>query len=151
MRGRHGKVDTVPNGDVGMGYHVVDPAALEQLDDRDADVRSISGAVGLDYDGAAVGLRVYEAAPGQQLPLVYHYHDEQVEAFYVLEGRLHVETPEGEFVVGTDEAFVAEPGSPHRAHNPADAEGRVRVLAIGAPSVDDAHPYEPESDPDAGD
>jgi mannose-6-phosphate isomerase-like protein (cupin superfamily) len=129
-----------------MGYHVVDPAALEQLDDRDADVRSISGAVGLDYDGAAVGLRVYEAAPGQQLPLAYHYHDEQVEAFYVLEGRLHVETPEGEFVVERDEVFVAEPGNPHRAHNPTDAEGSVRVLALGAPSVDDGHAYEPDSE-----
>jgi len=134
-----------------MGYHVVDPSGLEQWDDRDVDVRSISAAVGLDYQDAPLGLRTYEAGPGQQLPLSYHYHDEQVEAFYVLEGRLHVETPEGEFVVGTDEAFVAEPGSPHRAHNPADAEGRVRVLAIGAPSVDDAHPYEPGSDPDAGD
>ncbi len=129
-----------------MGYHVVDPAALDQWDDRDVDVRSISAAVGLDYQDAPLGLRVYEAAPGQQLPLAYHYHDEQVEAFYVLEGRLRVETPEGEFVVEKDEAFVVEPGSPHRAHNPADAEGSVRVLALGAPSVDDAHAYEPESD-----
>ncbi|MEF8868295.1 MAG: cupin domain-containing protein, partial [Haloarculaceae archaeon] len=68
----------------------------------------------------------------------------QVEAFYVLEGRLHVETPEGEFLVGPDEVFVADPGSPHRAYNPADAEGPVRALAIGAPSADDAHVYEPE-------
>jgi len=128
-----------------MGYHLVDPADLEQWDDRDVDVRSISAAAGLDYEDSPLGLRTYEAAPGQQLPLVYHYHDEQVEAFYVLEGRLHVETPEGEFVVGTDEAFVVEPGSPHRAHNPADAEGSVRVLALGAPSVDDAHAYEPDT------
>jgi len=131
-----------------MGYHVVDPAALDQWDDRDVDVRSISAAVGLDYRDAPLGLRVYEAAPGQQLPLAYHYHDEQVEAFYVLEGRLHLETPEGEFVVEADEVFVAEPGSPHRAHNPADAEANVRVLALGAPSVDDAHAYEPDAEPE---
>jgi quercetin dioxygenase-like cupin family protein len=128
-----------------MGYHVVDPRKLEQWDDRDVDVRSVSAAVGLDYQDAPLGLRVYEAEPGQQLPLTYHYHDEQVEAFYVLDGRLHVETPGEEFRIEADQVFVAEPGSPHRAHNPTDADGTVRVLAIGAPSVDDGHAYEPES------
>jgi mannose-6-phosphate isomerase-like protein (cupin superfamily) len=128
-----------------MGYYHVDPSELDQWDDRPADVRSLSAAADLDYDGAPLGLRVYEADPGEQLPLGYHYHDEQTEVFYVLEGRLHVETPEGEFVVGSDEAFVAHPESPHRAHNPADADAPVRALAVGAPSVDDAHSYEPEA------
>jgi len=127
-----------------MGYHHVVPDDLEQWDDRDADVRSISAAAGLGDEGAPVGLRVYEADPGHQLPLTYHYHDEQTEAFYVLEGALSVETPEGTFVVGADEAFVAEPESAHRAYNPDDAEESVRVLAVGAPTVDDAHPYDPE-------
>jgi mannose-6-phosphate isomerase-like protein (cupin superfamily) len=126
------------------GYNVVDPADLEQWDDRDVDVRSLSAAAGLDYQDAPLGLRVYEAAPGQMLPLTYHYHDEQVEVFFVLDGTLHVETPEGAFVVERDRAFVVHPGNPHRAHNPDDAEESVRVLAIGAPSVDDAHPYDPE-------
>ena len=129
-----------------MGYHHVDPATLDQWDDRPADVRSLSAAANLDYQDAPLGLRVYEADPGQQLPLSYHYHDEQVEAFYVLEGTLHVETPEGEVTVAADEAFVVEPGNPHRAHNPADAETAVRVLAVGAPSADDAHPYDPEGE-----
>jgi quercetin dioxygenase-like cupin family protein len=127
-------------------YHVVDPADLEQWDDRDVDVRSISAAVGLDYQDAPLGLRTYEAAPGQMLPLTYHYHDEQVEAFFVLLGTLHVETPEGEYTVGEGRAFVVHPGNPHRAYNPEGASEPVRVLAIGAPSVDDAHPYEPDSD-----
>jgi mannose-6-phosphate isomerase-like protein (cupin superfamily) len=126
-----------------MGYHHVDPATLDQWDDRPVDVRSLSAAAGLDYQDAPLGLRVYAADPGQQLPLTYHYHDEQVEAFYVLEGTLHVETPEGEVTVDADEAFVVEPGNPHRAHNPADAEAVVRVLAIGAPSAEDGHPYDP--------
>ncbi|WP_181691412.1 cupin domain-containing protein [Natronomonas sp. LN261] len=128
-----------------MGYHHVVTDDLEQWDDRDADVRSISAAAGLDDEGAPVGLRVYEADPGHQLPLAYHSHDEQTEAFYVLEGALSVETPEGTFVVEADEAFVVEPGSAHRAYNPDGAEESVRVLAIGAPTVDDAHPYDPES------
>lgn len=127
-----------------MGYHVIDPETLEQWDDRDCDVRSISAAAGLDYQDAPLGLRRYVATPGQQLALDYHYHDEQVEAFVVLDGRLHSETPEGELVVEPGETLVVEPGSPHRAFNPTDADAPVTVLAIGAPTVDDAHPYDPD-------
>jgi len=122
-----------------MGYHVVDPDALEPMPDRDAEARSITDHVGLTN----LGLRVYRADPGDQLPLVYHYHDEQEEAFYVVEGELNVETPEGEYVVPAGQLFVATPGEPHRAYNPATADAAVRVLAVGAPAVDDAHPYEP--------
>jgi len=129
-----------------MSYHLVDPADLEQWDDRPVDVRSISVAAGLDHKDSPLGLRVYEAAPGEQLPLTYHSHDEQVEAFYVLAGPLHVETPEGEYVVETDQVFVIEPGNPQRAYNPETAEASIRVLAIGAPSADDARPYEPSGE-----
>lgn len=128
-----------------MGYHLVDPDELDQWDDRPADVRSISEAAGLDYQDSKLGMRRYVADPGEQLPLSYHYHDEQVEAFYVLEGRLHVETPEGELVVEADQVLVVEPESPQRAFNPEDADGSVRVLAVGAPTVDDANPYEPDA------
>ncbi|MFC6717761.1 cupin domain-containing protein [Natrialbaceae archaeon GCM10025810] len=122
-----------------MGYHVVDPEDVSPLEDRPVDARSISDHVGLEN----VGLRVYRAEPGQQLPLAYHFHDEQEEAFYVLSGTLHVETPDEEFVVEAGCAFVAEPKSPHRAFNPDDATDSVEVLALGAPSVADAQPYEP--------
>ena len=127
-----------------MGYHLVDPAELDQWDDRPADVRSLSVAAGYDYRDSKLGLRVYELEPGDQSALGYHYHDEQVEAFYVLDGTLHVETPEDEFVVEKDQALFVDPGSPQRAYNPDDADGAVRVLAIGAPTVDDAHMYEEE-------
>ena len=126
-----------------MGYHLVDPDDLDQWDDRPTDVRSLSVAAGLDYQNSPLGLRVYDLAPGEMSGLRYHYHDEQVEVFYVLEGRLHVETPERDFVVETDQALFVEPGSPQRAYNPEDADIPVRVLAVGAPSVDDAHTYEP--------
>lgn len=127
-----------------MGYHLVDPADIDQLDDRTVDVRSLSDAAGLKTRDSPLGLRVYEASPGQQLPLTYHYHDTQVEAFYVLDGTLSVETPDEEFTVESDQAFVVHPGNPHRAYNPEDADDAVRVLAIGAPSVDDGHAYNPE-------
>jgi uncharacterized cupin superfamily protein len=125
-----------------MGYHVVDPDSLDPFSDRPVDARSVSDAADLKN----VGLRRYDAEPGQQLPLAYHYHDQQEEAFFVVEGTLHVETPDGEFVVDASEVFVAESSSPHRAFNPADATESVRVIAIGAPSVDDAHQYEPSSE-----
>jgi mannose-6-phosphate isomerase-like protein (cupin superfamily) len=126
-----------------MGYHLVDPDDLDQWDDRPTDVRSLSVAAGYDYQDSKLGLRVYELEPGEQSGLSYHSHDEQVEAFYVLEGTLHVETPEEEFVVESDQAFFVDPGSPQRAFNPEAADTSTRVLAIGAPSVDDAHSYDP--------
>lgn len=129
-----------------MGYHIVDPDDLEQWDDRSADVRSLSVAAGYDYQDSPLGLRVYELAPGEQSGLAYHYHDQQVEAFYILEGTLHVETPDEELVVETDQVLFVDPGSPQRAYNPAEAGAPVRVLAIGAPSVDDAQRYEPVED-----
>jgi mannose-6-phosphate isomerase-like protein (cupin superfamily) len=122
-----------------MAYHVIDPADLDELDDRPASVKSVSAAVGLD----TLGLRIYRADPGEQIPLGMHYHDEQEEAFYVVEGDLHVETPDGEFVVPTGQLFVVTPGNPHRAFNPADASSPLEVVAIGAPSVDDVHAVEP--------
>jgi uncharacterized cupin superfamily protein len=125
-----------------MGYHVVAADAVEPTPDRPSIHRAIGDAAGLS--GLAVNR--YEAAPGEQLPLAYHYHDEQEELFYVLAGELHVETPEGTFSAGADEVFVAEPESPHRAYNPADADAPVEVLAIGAPAVDDAHAYDPEGE-----
>jgi uncharacterized protein (DUF1697 family) len=72
--------------------------------------------------------------------------DEQVEAFYVLDGTLHVETPDETYVVESDHVLFVDPGSPQRAFNPDTAETATRILAIGAPSVDDAHPYEPTDD-----
>lgn len=127
-----------------MGYHLVDPDDLDQWDDRPTDVRSLSVAAGYDYQDSQLGVRVYELAPGEQSGLRYHYHDEQVEFFYVLEGTLHVETPGREYVVERDQALFVDPGSPQRAFNPRDADMPVRLLAVGAPSVDDAHTYDPE-------
>ena len=122
-----------------MGYHVLRVADLDPVPDRPSTRWSVGKAAGLSQ----FGLNVYEAAPGEQLPLAYHLHHEQEEAMYVLSGTLHVETPEGEKVLGSDEVFVAEPESPHRAYNPEDAEEPVRVVAVGAPKVDDVEAYEP--------
>jgi len=123
-----------------VSYHVIDPDDLDPMPDRDADAFSVSDAADLE----TLGMRLYVAAPGQMIPLAFHYHDEQEEAFYVVAGTLHVETPDRVYAVDPGQVFVAEPGSPHRAFNAEDATEPLRVLALGAPSVDDAHVYEGE-------
>lgn len=122
-----------------MGYHVVDPDEIEPIEGNGREIRSISGAAELEN----VGLNVFDVPPGAQLPLTYHYHEEQEEAFFVVSGTLRVETPEEEFIIEEGQCFVAEPENPHRAFNPEDADDAVRALAIGAPRVDDVNRYEP--------
>ncbi|MBV0925280.1 cupin domain-containing protein [Halomicroarcula limicola] len=122
-----------------MAYHHLDPEDLPETEDYPCDRRGISDAAELHALHAAT----YEMAPGEQLPRSYHYHERREELFYVRSGTLHVETPDGEFVVPEEEVFVAEPESPHRAFNPEDAEESVKVLGVGAPKTDIALPYDP--------
>jgi uncharacterized cupin superfamily protein len=123
-----------------MGYHTISPAALPATPDRPCVQRSVSDAADLDQLAA----NVYEVEPGEQVPLAYHYHDHQEELFYVLSGTLSVETPEGTYEVGDGDVFVVEPDSPQRAYNPESATEPVRTFVVGAPAVDDVHPYEAE-------
>ncbi|GAB3678070.1 cupin domain-containing protein [Halopiger thermotolerans] len=123
-------------------YAVIDPDALEAVDGRPCDLRRVGDAAGLEK----MALNRFRAEPGEQLPLAYHYHDTQEEAFIVLSGSLHVETPEEEFVVPEGSIFTAHPESPHRAFNPDDADGAVEVVAVGAPPVDDVDAYDPDED-----
>jgi mannose-6-phosphate isomerase-like protein (cupin superfamily) len=79
------------------------------------------------------------------VPLAYHSHDEQEEAFFVLAGTLHVETPDEEYVVPAGSLFAVDPGSPQRAYNPAEADAAVELIAVGAPAVSgDVHAYDPD-------
>ena len=128
-----------------MGYHVVDCETLDTEPDRPCTMHRLSEPAGL----SAMAVNRFGADPGEKLPLAYHYHDEQEEAFYVIEGTLAVETPEETYEVPAGSLFAADPGSPQLAYNPDDAEERVTVLAIGAPPADDVHPYDPE-EPDEG-
>lgn len=124
-----------------MDYSIVDPDELECVDSRPCDLRRLSNAAEMD----SIAINHFDATPGEQLPLAYHYHETQEEAFVVLSGTLHVETPEGEFTVPAGSMFAAKPEAPHRAYNPEDASESVSVIAIGAPPVDgDAIPYESE-------
>jgi mannose-6-phosphate isomerase-like protein (cupin superfamily) len=123
-----------------MGYHVVDFDAIEPHPEHECDRRTLQAAVDLEH----LGMSIYTAEPGEQIPQQYHYHDTQEELLYVIEGRMAVETPDGELTVGANEVFVAEPNAPHRAFNPADATGRLRVVAVGGPMIKDGHGYGPD-------
>jgi mannose-6-phosphate isomerase-like protein (cupin superfamily) len=123
-----------------MGYRVVDPETVEPAENRPCEYRGLTGPAELDQ----FAQNVIRATAGEQVPIAYHYHEQQQEAFYVLSGTLHVETPDGELAVPEGSVFAADPESPHRAHNPEDADETVELLAVGAPPVaDDAVPYEP--------
>lgn len=124
-----------------MGYHVVDPRDLPRSPEHPCDRRSITEAVGL----GTLALAEYELRPGEQLPTEYHSHEHREEAFVVLDGVLHVETPEGTYRVDAGEIFVIEPGNPHRAFAPEDADVPVRVVGVGAPLFDPARPYDPDA------
>ena len=124
-----------------MPYHHLDTDDLDATADYPCDRRSLSDAADL----ALLHLARYALAPGEQLPRRYHYHEQREEAFYVLSGTLHVETPDGEYEVSGDEAFVVEPGDPHRAFNPETADEDVVVLGAGSPRTDPALVYDPES------
>ncbi|WP_225333396.1 cupin domain-containing protein [Halomicrobium urmianum] len=122
-----------------MGYHVVDPAALDPDPDRPSEMQYISEAADMDQ----MGLRVYSVDPGEEVPLSgLHYHETQEEVFYVIEGVLSVETPEAVYRVEPDQFFVAEPESPHRAHVAESADESARVIGVGAPPVSDGHGVE---------
>ena len=126
-----------------MGYRLVDVDSVDPEPDRPCECRKLSTPGGLE--GAAINRS--RAEPGEQLPLAYHYHETQQEAFYVLDGTLAVETPEGRYEVPADDLFVVDPESPQRAYNPPDADDPVTVLAIGAPSAaGDAVAYDPDDE-----
>lgn len=63
----------------------------------------------------------------------FHYHENQQEAFLIVEGRCRVETVEEGFDVGVDEAVAFEKGEAgaHVLYNPFDEP--CKLVAIGWP------------------
>jgi quercetin dioxygenase-like cupin family protein len=99
--------------------------------------RELDEAVG----ATAFGCNLYEADAGEELPWGYHRHPDHEELFYVIAGALAVETPEGTYRVGTDEAFFVPPDHRNRARAAADG---TRVVAVGAPKESDGAVIEEE-------
>lgn len=112
-----------------MGYHHVGVAGIDPASDRPNSKRSSADTPGLE-NGA---VNRYEAEPGEEIPLAYHYHDDQEEVFYVLSGTATFDTEDGQLEVGAGEAIRFEPGEYQHGHN--ETDDPVVALAIGAPGT----------------
>ena len=93
--------------------------------------RELDEALGI----SSFGLNYVVADPGEPVPWGRHRHPHHEEVFYVLEGHLRVETPDGEFSVGPDEAFYVPENHWNRAVGAGDEP--CRLLAMGAPKETD--------------
>lgn len=93
--------------------------------------KEVDEALGVE----AFGFNVYTVEPGERVPWGYHHHPRHEEVFYVLDGVLTVDIPEGSVVVESGEALHVPPGHPNRAHNAGEAV--VRLIAVGAPKTTD--------------
>ncbi|MFB6300216.1 MAG: cupin domain-containing protein [Halobacteriales archaeon] len=81
------------------------------------------------------GFNLYVAEPGEQLPWGYHRHPDHEELFYLLDGRLEVETADGTMEVRAGEALFIPPDAPNKAI--AIGDDPARVIAVGAPKTED--------------
>ncbi|WP_373189832.1 cupin domain-containing protein [Halolamina sp.] len=113
------------------GYRKLAVSAVSNTPSPTRVKRELDEALGI----STFGLNYFVADPGEQVPWGRHRHPDHEEAFYVLEGRLRVETPDGEFSVGPDEAFYVPANHWNRAVAAGDEP--CRLLAMGAPKEGD--------------
>jgi len=66
-----------------------------------------------------------------------HFHREQTEVFYVLEGQAAIELAGEELLARPGDAFVCGSGDHHSLWNRSDAEFRLLVFKISLPEEDD--------------
>lgn len=69
----------------------------------------------------------------------YHYHENQREFFYLVDGQCQVEVEDGSFRLREDDVVLFEKGVEHLLHNPFDEP--TKVVAIGSPP-DGRYPVE---------
>lgn len=112
------------------GYRKVDVAELPNTPNPTTEKKQVDEAVG----ATEFGFNVYTANPGERVPWGYHAHPDHEELFYVLSGELVVETEDGQFRVGPDEAFFVPRGKPNLARA---GDETVRFVAVGAPKASD--------------
>lgn len=121
-----------------MSYRLVDVDDLQSAPNPTTAKQEIDEALGVD----AFGFNRYVVAPGERVPWGYHSHPRHEEVFYVLEGVLTVDTPEGSLRVEAGEALYVPPDHLNRAHNAGDDV--VELLAVGAPKATDEAVIEEE-------
>ena len=107
---KHVRVDDVENS--------IQPAAV---------MHPLTEALGL----TDVAVNYYELEPGDSFAFVYHSHEIQEEAFYVISGTATFETEDGSVEVGENEVVRFDRDEFQRGWNRGDES--VRALALGAP------------------
>jgi uncharacterized cupin superfamily protein len=95
--------------------------------EADVDRRALTDPL----DATDLAINYYRLEPGQSLSGGMHTHMDQEEVFYVVDGTVTFETPEGEHEVGGDEAIRFAPGDYQTSENKTDDD--AVVLALGAP------------------
>lgn len=112
------------------GWRHVSLAEEETNPEKPGSRWELSSALGIDAFNFNVGV----LSPGERLSQNhFHYHENQRELFYVVEGRCRVETGDEGFEMGVDEAVAFEAGEEgtHVIHNPFDEP--CKLVAIGWP------------------
>lgn len=107
--------------------------SVDDLDLFDHPVPSVPGGrpVGDALGVEGFAMNHYDLAPGETLSGGMHTHEDQEEVFYVLSGTVTFETPDDAFEVPAGDAVRFAPGEYQHGRN--DTDGRVQVLALGAP------------------
>jgi mannose-6-phosphate isomerase-like protein (cupin superfamily) len=80
-------------------------------------------------------LQVITVAPRTKQRL--HFHREQTEVFYGLEGHAVIEIGGEEFLARPGDAFICSPGDHHSLWNRSDEDFRLVVFKITSPEEDD--------------
>ncbi|WP_299267356.1 cupin domain-containing protein [Halorientalis sp.] len=114
-----------------MPYRKVEVDDLPDVPSPAREKTEIDEAVG----ATTFGCNLYVLDPGEPASFGYHKHPEHEELFYVLDGTLEFETEDGVWTVGANEAFFVPPN--HAQQGQAIGDDPARLLAIGAPKVDD--------------
>lgn len=110
------------------GYRRASLAELETNSEKPGDRWEVSPALGIE----GYNFNVAELAPGVPLSQNgYHYHENQSEFFYVVDGRCRVEVEDDSFDLEADDTVAFEEGVPHLLHNPFDDP--CKIVAIGSP------------------
>lgn len=63
-----------------------------------------------------------------------HYHNEQTEVFYILEGESRLVINDTEFNAVAGDAFICAPGDVHYLRNETDTPFRLLVMKINRPA-----------------
>jgi mannose-6-phosphate isomerase-like protein (cupin superfamily) len=66
-----------------------------------------------------------------------HFHREQTEVFYVLDGQAVIELAGEEFLARPGDAFTCSPGDRHSLWNQSEHDFRLVVFKINTPAEDD--------------